>query len=121
MTPVKNEGSSHRKGKEITADNPATKTVGEDTPLSELEHSEEEEWGRDPDSKCAPLIDLWYEAHAHFSMVPDDYSPLPLGNVWLSICCSDTEVSWAPLASSISNLGIRQGTSLPMPILFEFG
>ena len=31
------------------------------------------------------------------------------------------EVSWAPLASSIPDLVIRQGTSLPVPTLFEFG
>ena len=54
-------------------------------------------------------------------MVPDDYLPLSLGHVWLSICRSDMEVSWAPLASNIPNLDIRQGTSLPVPILFEFG
>ena len=30
-------------------------------------------------------------------------------------------MSWAPLASSIPDLDICQGTSLPVPILFEFG
>ena len=54
-------------------------------------------------------------------MVTDDYLPPPLGRVWLSICCHDMEVSLASLASSILDLDIRQGTSLPVPILFEFG
>ena len=62
MTLVKSEGSSHHKGKEITANNLATETVGEDASLSESEHSNEEEWGHDLNNKCAPLIDLWYDA-----------------------------------------------------------
>ena len=40
--------------------------------------------------------------------------------MWLSIFRRDTKVSWALLASSIPNLDIHQGTSLPVPILFEF-
>ena len=47
--------------------------------------------------------------------------PSPSGCVWLSICHHNMEVSWAHLASSISNLVICQGTSLPIPILFKFG
>ena len=33
----------------------------------------------------------------------------------------DPNVSWAPLASSIPDLSIRQGVSLPVPLHFEFG
>ena len=47
--------------------------------------------------------------------------PSPLGHVWLALCHRNTEASWAPLASSIPDLVIRQGTSLPMPIHFAFG
>ena len=54
-------------------------------------------------------------------MVPNDYSPPPVGYVWLSICYRDTEVSWAHLASTIPDLDIRLGTSLPIAILFKFG
>ena len=54
-------------------------------------------------------------------MVPGDYLPPSSSRVWLSICRCDMEVSWAPLASSIPNLDIHQGTSLPVPILFKFG
>ena len=59
--------------------------------------------------------------HSYFLVVPGDYLPLPPGRMWLSIYCHKMEVSWAPLASLISNLDICQGTSLPMPILFKFG
>ena len=54
-------------------------------------------------------------------MASSDYLPPSLGHVWLSFCHRNTEVSWAPLTSSIPDLVIRQGASLPMPILFEFG
>lgn len=57
----------------------------------------------------------------HFPVVPDDYLPSSPGRMWLSICRHDKEVSQAPLASSIPDLDIHQGTSLPVPILFEFG
>ena len=43
MTPVKGEGSSHRKGKEIVSDDPHAKVAREEAPLSESEFSEEEE------------------------------------------------------------------------------
>jgi len=46
--------------------------------------------------------------------------PLP-GYVWLSLCHHDSEVSWAPFASSVLDLDIYQGIALPVPILFEFG
>ena len=121
MTPAKGKSSSHHKGKEIAFDDPATKIVGKNAPLSELEHSEEDERGRDLDSECASLIDPWYDTHAYFPKVSGKYFPPPLGRIWLSICCCNTEVSWAPLAFSIPDLIIRQGTSLPVPILFELG
>ena len=41
--------------------------------------------------------------------------------MWLVLCQQNPDVSWAPLASSIPNLVIRQGILLPMPINFEFG
>ena len=68
-----------------------------------------------------PLIDPWYNIHAHFPKVPGDYIPLSAGRVWLTLCRHNTNVSWAPLASLIFDLIIRQGTSLPVPIHFEFG
>ena len=89
--------------------------------LFESEGSDEEEGGRDLGSECAPLIYPWYFAHAHFPKVSGEYLPPPPGRVWLSIFRRNMEVSWAPLASLIPNLVIRQGTSLPVPILFEFG
>ena len=96
--------------------------VGKEAMYSESDHSDEEEALCAPDSKCAPFIDPWYDTHAHFPKVPSDYtSPLPPGRVWLAFCCHNTDVSWAPLASSIPNLVIRQGSSLLVPILFEFG
>ena len=120
MSPAKDEGSSCHKGKEIATNDPLAKIVGEEAPLSKLDRSKEEEEGYDLNSKCPPLIDPWYDTNIYFLVVPGDYLPLPPGHVWLSICCHDTEVSWALLASSINDLDIRQGTSLPMPILFEF-
>ena len=92
MTLAKGEDSSHRKGKEIVVDDPVSKVVGEDAPLSSSERSEEEEVSRDLDSECAPLIDLWYDTHMDFLVVPGDYLPPLPGYVWLSICHRDTEV-----------------------------
>ena len=120
MTSMKGEGSSRCKGKEIAIDDPPTKAVGEKATLSQSECSEEEERSRNPNSKCSPLINPWYDTHTHFLVIPGDYLPPPLSRVWLSIFHHDTEVSWAPLASSIPDLDIHQGTSLPMPIFFEF-
>ena len=73
------------------------------------------------DSECTPLIDPWYDTHSHFPKMPGEYLPPPLSHVWLSLCRHNTEISWAPLASLILDLIIRQGTSLPVPILFKFG
>ena len=121
MSPVKGKGSSYRKGKEIASDDLATKNVGEDAPHSESEHSDEEEGHRDPDNVCAPLINPWYNTYAHFLKVSGKCLPPSLGRIRLSICRRNTKVSWASLASSIPDLVIYQGTSLPVPILFEFG
>ena len=57
MSPVKNQGSTHRKGKAIASDSPAVPDVGEEMEHSELEQSAGEETQRDPNSECAPLID----------------------------------------------------------------
>ena len=46
--------------------------------------------------------------------------PLP-SRVWLALCRHNTKASWAPLAFSIPDLVIRQGTSLPVSIHFKFG
>ena len=95
--------------------------MGEETPLSESDRFEKGEGGCDPNNDCHPLINPWYDAHIHFPVVPGDYSPLLSSHVWLSICRCDTKVSWAFLASTVPDLDIRQGISLLMPILFEFG
>lgn len=52
MLPAKDEGSSRRKGKEVAANDPPAKAVGEETPLSESDRSGEEEGGRDLTSEC---------------------------------------------------------------------
>ena len=46
--------------------------------------------------------------------------PLP-SHVWLALCRRNLNTSWAPMSSSVYDLVIRQGISLPMPIHFEFG
>ena len=58
MSPVKSQGSSRRKGKAVASDSPAVPDVGEEMERSDSERSAEEETQRDPDSECAPLIDL---------------------------------------------------------------
>ena len=107
MSPAKDEGSSRYKGKEVVADDPLARNVGEETPLFESDRFEKEEGGCDPNNECHLLINPWYDAHIHFPVVPSDYSPLPSSHVWLSICHCDTEVSWAPLAATIPDLDIR--------------
>ena len=121
MSLVKSESSSYHKGKKVAVDNLLIEAMGEKAPHSELDCSKEEEGGCDPGSECVPLIDPWYDTHIHFSVVSDNYLPPPPSRVWLSLYHSDSEVSWAPLASSILDLDIRQGTLLPAPILFEVG
>ena len=106
MSPVKSPISSHHKGKTVAVDSPA---VLEEVERSDSERSTEEETERDPDSKCAPLIDPWYEINPHFPKVPGEYVPLPQGRVLITLVRRDPDVSWAPLASSVSDLSIRQG------------
>ena len=72
MTPVKGEGSSRHKGKEIATDDPPTRTARKKAPLSESKCFEWEEGSRDPNSGCPPLIDSWYDTHTHFPVIPDD-------------------------------------------------
>ena len=116
MTLAKGQGSSCRKGKEVTSDDLATWDVAEEAFHSKSKHFDKEEAWCDPDSECAPLIDRWYDAHAHFPKVPTEYTPPPLGRVWLTLYHRNPKISWALLASSISDLVICQGTSLPVPI-----
>ena len=121
MTPAKGQSSFCRKGKDVVSDDPVAQEVGEEAIYSESDHSDEEEARHDSDSKCAPLIDPWYDTHMHFPKVPDDYMPPPPSCVWLALFHRNTNVSWAPLAFSILDLVICQGISLFVLILFEFG
>ena len=95
--------------------------VGEEVVYFESEHSDEEEARHALNTECTPLIDPWYDIHAHFPKVPDDYTSSLSGRVWLALCRHNRDVSWASLASSIPYFVIHQDTSLLMPILFEFG
>ena len=118
MSPVKSPSSSRRKGKTVASDSP---TVPKEVECSDSERSTEEETERDPNSECAPLIDPWYEINPHFLKVPGKYVlPLP-GRVLITLVRRDPDVSWAPLASSVPDLSIRQGVSLLVPLHFEFG
>ena len=121
MSLVKSQGYSRHKGKAITSDPPTVPDVGEEMEHSDSEQSTGEETRRNPNSECAPLIDPWYEVHPHFSKVPGDYTPLPPGRVWLALVWRNPDVSWAPLASSIPDLAIRQGTLLPYPFILNLG
>ena len=85
MAPMKSQGSSRRKGKEVASDPPAIPDVGEEAEYSESEHSVGEEAQRDPNNECAPLIDPWYEVHPYFPKVPSDYAPPPPSRVWLAL------------------------------------
>ena len=118
MSPVKSPTSSRRKGKTVASDSPA---VPKEVERSDLERSTEEETERNPDSECAPLIDPWYEINPHFPKVPGEYVSPPPGRVLITLVRRDPDVSWALLASSIPDLSIRQGVSLPVPLHFEFG
>ena len=107
MTLAKSQSSSHCKGKEVIFDPPVAHDVDEEAVYSESNHFDEEEAECDLDSECAPLIDPWYDVHPHFLKILDDYAPLPPGRVWLVLCRQNTNISWAPLASSILDLVIR--------------
>ena len=122
MTPMKSQSSSYHKGKEVISYPPATRGVDEETVYFELDHFDEEETERDPNSECAPLIDPWHDVHPHFPKILGDYVQPPLpGRVWLSFYQQNMDISWAPLAFLIPNIIIRQGTSLLVPVHFEFG
>ena len=86
MAPVKSQGFSRCKGKEVASDPLAIPDVGEEAEYSVSEHSVGEEAQCNPDSECAPLIDPWYKVHLHFPKVPGDYAPPPPGHVWLALC-----------------------------------
>ena len=83
MSPAKDKDSSHRKGKKVATDDPHAKAVGEETPLSESDHSGEDERGHDLTSECPPLIDPLHDTHIHFPIVPSDHLPPPSGRVAL--------------------------------------
>ena len=119
MTPAKSQSSSHRKGKKVISDLLATRDVGEEAMYFESNHSNKEEMERASDSECTQLIDPWYDVHPHFPKIPSDYAPPPPSRMWLALCRGNTDVSWAPLASLIPDLVIRQGTSLPVPFHLE--
>ena len=106
MSPVKSQGSSRRKGKAIASDSPAVPDVGEEMERSDSKRFAEEETQRDPDSKCTPLIDPWYEVNPHFPKIPGDYVPPLPGRVLIALVRRNPDVSWAPLASSIPDLSI---------------
>ena len=108
MSPAKSEVSSRHKGKVIAVDDPPIEAEKDKkAPHSEWNRFEEEEGSRNPSSECPPLIDPWYDTHSHFLMVPSDHSSPPPGYVWLSLEWRDSDVSWAPLTSSIFDLAIR--------------
>ena len=117
MSSVKSQSSSRRKGKAVASDSPA---VPEEVERSDSERSAEEEMERDLDSECTPLLNPWYEVNPHFPKIPGDYVPPPPGRVLITLVRRDPDISWAPLASSIPDLSIRQGVSLPVPLHFEF-
>ena len=115
MMSTKSQSSSYHKGKEVISAPSTTRDVGEEAVYSELDHSDEEEVQRAPDSECTPHI------HPHFPKILGNYAPpLPSG-VWLALCRQNTDISWASLAFSIPYLIIRQGISLLVPIHFNFG
>ena len=93
MMPVKSQGSSHSKGKEVVSDDLATQDVGKKATYSELNRSDEEEARLDLDSECAPLIDPWYDTHAHFLKVPGEYMSPPPGRMWLALYRRNTDIS----------------------------
>ena len=101
MLLVKGDSSFRRKGKEVAIDDPPAKTVDGEDPHSKLNHFEDKEGVRDPGSECPPLINPWYDTHICYPVVLGDYSPPLSSRVCISICRRDTEVFWAPLASSI--------------------
>ena len=93
IAPVKISSSSRRKGKEAVYDPPIEQETDEEAVYSELDHSNEEEAWRDPDSECAPLIDPWYNVYLSFPKIPGDYVPPPSSRVWLTLCRQNLNTS----------------------------
>ena len=120
MASAKSSGSFRRKGKKAVYDPPIKQETGEDAMYFESDHSDEEEARRDPDSECAPLIDPLHDVYPSFPKIPGDYVPPPPSRVWLALCWQNLNTSWALMSSSVCNLVIHQGISLPVPIHFEF-
>ena len=85
MALVKSLGSSRHKRKEAVYNPPIEQETGEEAVYSESDHSDEEEARCDPDSECAPLIDLWYNVYPSFPKIPGDYVPPPPSHVWLAL------------------------------------
>ena len=69
-------------GKAVAFDPP---TIPEEVDRSDLERSTKEEAERDPDSECAPLIDLWYEISPYFPKASGEYVPSPPGRVLITL------------------------------------
>ena len=86
MAPVKCPGSSRRKGKKTIYDPPVEQETSEEAVYFESDHSNKEEAQHDLDSKCAPLIDPWYDVHPPFPKILGDYVPPSPGRVWLALC-----------------------------------
>ena len=93
MTPAKSQGSSHRKGKGVISAPPAMRDVGKKAVYSESDHFNEEEVQRDQDSECTPRINPWYDIHPHFPKILGNYTLLPSGHVWLTLCRRNTDIS----------------------------
>ena len=53
--------------------------------------------------------------------VPSDYLSPPANCVWLSLEQGATDMSWAPLSTTIPDFAICRGETLPVLILFKFG
>ena len=107
MVPMKISSSSRCKGKEAVYDPPVEQETGEEAVYSELDHSDEEEARRDPDSECAPLIDPWYNVYPPFPKIPGDCVLPPSSRVWLALCRRNLNTSWAPMSSFIYDLVIH--------------
>ena len=121
MSLAKGESSSHRKGNEVATDDPLVKTVGGEAPHSESGCSDKEEGGRNPSIEGLPLIDLWYDTHIHFPIVSSDYSPPPLGHVWLPFTATISKSLgplWRPL---FPNLISAKGPHYPCPFSLNLG
>ena len=96
MTPVKNQGFSHCKGKEVVSNDPTARGVGEEAAYSESDRFDKEKARRNPDSDCAPFIDPWYDTHAHFPKVHSEYMPPQHGHILGSVGFFDSRSCYPP-------------------------